>query len=369
MTETGEKKLRILLVSWLTLVALAYAVAAYSMVVSLSTNKHEAAARHLARIDSKNTEKGRTKVDSRAAEAVSESARTTVETGIYIDRIPRLSMRDTSWMVDFYIWFRWNDERVSPGESFHIVDGEIAAKHLESKFEEAGHHYELYHVEAEVTKFFDVSRFPRDDHLLTLRIEDTAHQVHTVTYTPDEDCSEISSRVKIPGYVIYETSLTEKKHSYKTRRGDPRLPPGYKATFSQLIFGIWIKRPGWALYIKMFLGTFASVAICLLAFFISPAHISPRFSVGVGAFFASVASTYVVSRLIPQSGLIGLTDFVTGVSLVTNLLTLLTSTISARLHADPENRILRQRFDTAALAVFLLGYVSLNVAVAAAASF
>ena len=368
MAETGEKKLRILLVSWLTVVALTYAVGAYFMVASLSANKQEAEARHQARINPGNEESSRTKVDSRVLATVSEGKQIAVETGIYIDRIPRLSMRETSWTIDFYIWFRWTDGQVTPGESFQIVDGEIFRRRLEAKFDDGGRHYELYRVEAKLSKFFDVSRFPRDDHLLTLRIEDAGHPVHMMKYVPDTEGSEISSRVKIPGYVIHGVEVVEKKHSYKTRRGDPRLPSDFKATFSQLIYGIWIKRPGWALYCKMFLGTFASVAICLLAFLISPANKGPRFGVGVGAFFASVASTYVISRLIPQSGLIGLTDFVTGTSLVTVFLTLLTSTMSVGLFARTEYRGLCQRFDLAALTVFLLGYLSLNVAVAIAAS-
>ena len=78
----------------------------------------------------------------------------------------------------------------------------------------------------------------RDDHLLTLRIEDAAHEIHTQIYIPDQDGSALSSRVKIPGYAIKRTDIVEKKHSYKTRRGDPRFANDDQATYSQLIYGI-----------------------------------------------------------------------------------------------------------------------------------
>lgn len=105
-----------------------------------------------------------------------------------------------------------------------------------------GSHYELYRITAEITKFFNIGRYPHDDHLMTILIEDTRRQRYDLRYKPDPAGSEISSRVKIPGYEIYSKQLIEKGHSYKTRRGDPKLPDSYKSTYSQLVFGIGIKR-------------------------------------------------------------------------------------------------------------------------------
>ena len=78
-------------------------------------------------------------------------------------------------------------------------------------------HYELYRITAEITKFFNISRYPRDDHLMTILIEDTKRQFFDLNFVPDISGSAISSRAKIPGYKIYATSVVEKGHSYKTR--------------------------------------------------------------------------------------------------------------------------------------------------------
>lgn len=368
MSDTREGRLRILIVGWLVLVAVAYGTAASVMVGSLEASKEEAAVRHAARLNTGNAEPDRTKAETRRLEGATEVRKVQVETGLYIDRIPHLSTRDISWSVDFYIWFRWKDGNIDPGKTFKIVDGQITRKNLEAEYEDVDGHYALYRVEAEITKFFNITRYPRDDHLMTIRIEDAAHQSHQLRYVPDVAGSDLSSRVKIPEYAIHRTALVEKKHSYKTRRGDPRLPENYKATYSQLIYGIGIMRPGWALYVKMFLGIFASVGICLLAFLINPSHNSPRFGVGVGAFFASIAATYVISRQIPQTSIIGLTDFVTGTSLVTIFLTLLTSAMSLGIHHQMKLPGVSRNFDLAALAVFLVGYAALNVVIANAAS-
>lgn len=93
---------------------------------------------------------------------------------------------------------------------------------------------------------------------------------------PDSSGSEISSRVKIPGYKVFSHRLIEKSHSYKTRRGNLLLPEDYKETYSQLTFGIGIKRASWGLYIKMFVGIFSAVCLSLLAFFCQPGSYQPK---------------------------------------------------------------------------------------------
>lgn len=357
-----------MLVLWLIVVASGYASATLLMADKLQASKLSAEREHRARLDPTTDETGRTEIDNSVLEQVQLVNQIPVEAGIYVDRIPKLSMPDTIWTVDFYLWFRWWDENIHPGEDFQVVNGEIIKKELQAEIVLDGTHYVLYRVVANISKFFNVSRFPRDDHLLALRIEHARHHIGEMIFVPDVPGSAISSRVEIPGYEIYDSAIVQKPHSYKSTRGDPRLAGDHKATYSQLVYGISIKEPGWSLYIKMFLGTFASVAICLLSFLIGPTQTGPRFSVCIGAFFAAIASNYVVSRLIPKSATVGLTDFVTGTSLVTIFLIVLTSTMSLKLLENPANARLQRNFDLSALAVFMIGYLTLNIVIAQAAS-
>ena len=216
----------------------------------------------------------------------------TVTVGVYVERIVDVSTRNNLWVVDFYIWFRWYDKGSHPGKDFQVIDGEIVKRDLVKGPPEEnsqpvdgksaqreqqitptnGRKYALYRVQARITKFFNLSRFPWDDHLLVIRIEDSKHQHDEVQYVADEAHSSLSSRVEIPGYEIDRTkevfprakNVVVKPHSYKTTRGDPTLQEGSKATHSQFIYGIWIYRAGWGFYFKMFQGLFAAVAIALL---------------------------------------------------------------------------------------------------------
>jgi hypothetical protein len=222
-------------------------------------------------------------------------------------------------------------------------------------------------VTAKITKNFNVTRFPVDDHLMTLNIEDTANQSYELAYEPDAIGSAASSRVVVPGYMVYKTGLVVRPHSYKAPRGDLSLPEDFRGTYSQLIMGVWITRPGLGFFVKMFLGVYVAVAIALLVFFIKPTDVDPRFGLGVGALFAAIANSYITSTYLPDTGVLTLTDMVNSVAIMTIFLTLLQSTISLYIFDIQGNESLSRRFDHISFAVFLVGYVAINVAVPLAA--
>jgi hypothetical protein len=175
-----------------------------------------------------------------------------VRVGVYADRVSELSIKETGWTVDFYIWFLWKNKELNPGENFQVVEGEIETREKDAEATlPDGTFYALYRVKARMTKFFTLTRFPADDHLLTIRIEDRALPIERLYYVGDKENSAISSRVKLPGYEGYQTSVVVQPHSYKTTRGDPRLKSG-QTTFSQFIFGVWMKREGLGFYLKLF---------------------------------------------------------------------------------------------------------------------
>jgi hypothetical protein len=128
-----------------------------------------------------------------------------------------------------------------------------------------------------------------------------------------------------------------------------------------------MERPDWGLYFKMFQGLFASVSIAIVAFIFGPMS-SDRISLGIGAFFASVASSYINLHELPGVGLVTMTDIANGMGMMTILLTLLGSIISARLAKNPSQYAIAVKLDHASLLIFLIGYLSANIALALSAS-
>lgn len=353
------------LIAWSAALILLGGGAGVAAVARVYRHKQHTVALHRTRMDPVATEAGKTQADTTAVPRAKEAVK--VRVGLYVDRIVELSIKDSTWTVDFYLWFNWTGDGLTPGETFQVVNGQIESKEKLDEITNGAEHYSLYRVVAKITKMFDAARFPTDDHLLTIHIEDKARQFQDLLLVPDTENSNISSRVNVPGYEVSGTAMVSKPHSYKTTRGDPRLPAGFKATYSQFVFGIAIRRPDFGFFIKLFVALFIAVAIAMLAFFIKPTDVDPRFGLGVGGLFAAIANSYVTSSLVPDTGVLTLADMVNQVAIVTILLTLLESTISLYILERLGDEPLSRRFDRVSAVLFAVGYAGISLALPLAA--
>jgi hypothetical protein len=345
--------------AWSAFLVVLFASIGLYLVQLVRVNRVAAAQRHAVRMDPAGDEPGVTAAD-RALPA--DARPTDVFAGVYVDRILSLSVKDVSWTVEFYIWFRWRGEALKTCEGFQLVDGTAESQDLEDDEVIDGEHYQRFRVVAKITKFFDVTRFPCDDHLLTIAVEHPGHLRRELRFVGDEANSSVSSRVNVPSYRLGPPTIIEKPHSYKTTRGDPRLPPGTASTYSQLRMGIHIERNGWGLFFKMFQSLYVAVVLALLAFFIRPTEVDPRFGLGVGALFAAVANAYVISTLVPDTGELALADIINGIGIGVILLSVIQSTISLHLFSIRGEEALSRTFDRVSFFVILPCYLLLNIA-------
>jgi hypothetical protein len=341
---------------WAIMLVVLFAVGALVTAGAVYKNKLAAIERHSERMNP-DVGEGGTKPPSTSLPAGANPVRA----GIYVDRIIDLSVKEASWTVDFYLWFRWNGTAVDPGEKIQIVDGTIESKEKADEHTSGDERYVLYRVVAKITKFFDVSRFPRDDHILTINIESPASERQELLFVADKESSGVSSRVRMAGYSTYRQAILEKPHAYRSTHGDPRLAPGTEKVQSQLRMGIWIQRQGSGFYFKMFVALFVAVGVALIAFFIKPTDVDPRFGLGVGALGVAIVNTYVTSTLVPDTGVMTLADIVNHIGLVTIFLSLMQSAISLYLYERKGKKTLSRLFDRVSFVIFLAGYSVINL--------
>jgi len=346
--KSDDKKSIAGLCLWSIFLILFYLSAAIIISNKIECFKEEAEKRHNARTNTEQTDN------------VNHPEASDVSVGMYLERIAELSTKNTSWTVDFYIWFRWLDTTLNPGSTFQIVDGEILTCDTIDTFTKNNEHYAQYRVVAQITKFFDVTRYPRDNHLLTISIEDKKNSIEQLRYIPDSVDSFISSRVIIPGYEIGKPALKTKSHSYKTNFGYSRIKSIEKAIYNQAIFSVEIYRPDWGLYFKMFQALFASVGIAFLVFLMDPAG-EGRIGLGIGAFFAAVASSCFSTSELPGIGILTMSDMINILGMVTILLSVLSSIIAMHVAKNPQNVMIARLYDIISLPLFIAGYTTANI--------
>jgi hypothetical protein len=296
-----------------------------------------------------------------AIEPTDDATRVTV--GIYLERIARFEIPESSWTAVLDIWFEWEGDRFDPAERLVAVDGSIEDLDLLREHHEGARHFVCYSAEIQFTRAFCVTRFPLDDHLLLVGFENAEFDRRQLLFVPDAVNSVSSSRVAVPGYRVTSLRAIEKPHSYKNNRGVPNAEPGRPTTFSQARFGLELRRDGWGLFLKMFQALFVAVAIAILPFFIRPTDLDPRFGLGVGALFAAVANAYLIISYVPNTVEFTLADMVNLVGIVTILITLVESTVSLWMWQAWNRQDLSRQLDRMLFLAVLIGYVAANAAI------
>jgi hypothetical protein len=287
----------------------------------------------------------------------SELGKIPVEVGISIEKISDFSIKNVAWNADFYVWFRWqqpvNDPPFDPGESFQVVTGTIQSKQKILDIVTGDQHYVLYRVSASINYPFNVARYPMDDHLLSMFIQDPVHS--QIQYVADKANSRVDPSIRIPGYQIANTIMGAKTVSENTTFGNPSGPN----TFAQFGYGIFIYRQGYGFYLKLFQALFAAVGVALLSGFFK-AHEEIRIELLVGGFFAAVANSYITSTYLPDTGTMTLLDQINLIGLATIFICLIQTVISSRFTVKGDEKF-SSRFDRASFPIIAFIYIALNI--------
>jgi hypothetical protein len=343
---------------WKLGITATYILIAILVVYVVQGEKEIANRNHVLRMTPNAVEPGKTPPDP----LPTNSDFTTVHVGIYLDGIENFSIRDSYWTPTFYIWFRWQGNKgLDPGKNFRLVDGKIEKKDLQDKYTAPdGTHYEVYKVVARVTKFFNTTRIPLDDHMLNIYIEDSANDVKKMRYEADS-AADISSRVKVSGYDITGFKTVVKPHTYKTTYGDPRMKEGKHTTFSEYNYGVSVKRNGIGVYMKLFIGLYAGVLLTFCSFFIRPSETAPRYGFPSASYFGVVANAYMTHSLLPSSGQFGLADLVTAIGLFTITFCVIASLISVYYYLRKKEEDFSRQLDRVSLKYIGLGFIAVNI--------
>ena len=298
----------------------------------------------------------------------------TVVSGIYLERVMEFDMVKSYWSYEYYVWFRWNPRKVPFLEikdrqprpvtkntaPFKIINGDIVdismeSFHVDDSLTDA---YVLYFIKGTATQFFNVSTFPLDRHILLIQMEHNVLDAGKVYFAADTANTNVSSRVAVAGYNRDNGRILSKLHTYRSTLGDPMKPKGYNNSFSQLRFGLNIKRNNITIYLKLFASLYIAVLVAFLSFFASEI---PRVTIIVGSLYTTVASLYLLTSKIPVTDVLSVGELVNSISLVTIFFIAANETIGKFLVKD--NKPLFQLNQWVTLFITLAFYLLFNITI------
>lgn len=290
------------------------------------------------------------------------ASHTEVQTGAYILRLSKVSPRDGTFDVDMWLWFRWSGADVRPDQTFEIANGVITSRSEAQIEDDGGVNYATVRVQATIFHEYDVSRFPLDDHLITIQLEDAELNNTQLSYVVDEGIA-LDPSVSVAGWDVALQPTAVEAHVYDTNYG-LRSAADAGGTYSRLTLAVALERTSYGTLFKSFWITALAVLLGLLAFLIKADDLDARFGMGVGSIFAASASAFVISDSLPPTTAITLAEQINLIAVGVIFTSVFISIWSLRLRYN-DNEEGSLRLDRIAMWSLGILYIALNALVMA----
>ncbi|MFO0692228.1 MAG: hypothetical protein U0230_01610 [Polyangiales bacterium] len=290
---------------------------------------------------------------------VQEDILTEVQVGTYVNRLREIDLKNGTFEVDFWIWFRWRGTEVRPDQSFEVVNGRIEDRTEGEILDDQGFNYASSRVRATIFHVFDAARFPYDEHTIELRIEDKENEDHRIRYVPDVASAGIDPEVDLAEWNVVTLRPVVASFTYHSNYGFRSLGTS-ESKYSRYRHPLHLTRAGRGKLFKLFWVSYLAVLLALLALRVRVTDLDARFGLGVGSIFAATANTYVLGDVLPDSDRITLAEQVNLLAVVAIFASLFVSVASLRLtYAGREEA--SEKLDRHALVVFSVLYLAANL--------
>ena len=262
--------------------------------------------------------------------------------GAYVNGIRSIDFKAGTVELDLFVWFRTKGEK-NILDSFETMNGSIGEKSSIVKKKIGDENYYSMRIIVKAFENYELFKFPLDNQNLKLFIEDADEGSESLTFMPDDPNTKVGESVTLPGWKIGNVKITVNPNMYETNYGDPSLGVD-NSSFSRATLNIPIGRIGIGYFFKLFSTVFLSAFVTFLCFHIKPEHNEARFAVGVGGLFAVVASSFVLSSLLPESHLITMGEALLMITMGAIFVVLLESVLSLELW-EHDKRALALKLD------------------------
>jgi hypothetical protein len=286
------------------------------------------------------------------------TSHTDVTVGAYVMRISNVSAQNGTFDVDMWLWFRWTGSDVRPDQSFELVNGVISSRSEAQLQDDEGVNYSTIRVQATMFHDFDVRRFPLDNHIITLDLEDSNYDNAQLTYKVDQGIA-LDPAVKVSGWKVTMKPTTEATHVYNTDYG-LRSAGANASKYSRLTFAVALDRTSYGPLFKSFWISALAVLLGLLALLIKADDLDARFGMGVGSIFAASANAFVITGQLPPTTAVTLAEQINLIAVGIIFVSVFVSIFSLRLY-NAENHQGSKRLDINAMWTLGTIYIVLNL--------
>lgn len=272
-----------------------------------------------------------------------------VKIGIVLNDIYNFKLNDDKYSTDFYIWYRWSNDKYKPYETMELINGDIVSKHIV----EQSKGYMLQRIKATIREDFNGGAFPLDAHRFKIIFEDSFDTRDGMQIVIDTNNSILDLNTKLQGYDIKEFSIVKSERKYNTNFGAPNTHQD--VSYNRFEINVDISRSNASSFVRTFWVYFISILVASVAFLIRPDN-TARFSLAIGAIFAAATNNIIIKNLIPEEANWTLADKIGFLTLFSIFMTIVLSAISLRLYYNQKQAV-SKKLDKISFVAMLCFYI------------
>jgi len=225
--------------------------------------------------------------------------------GAHINDIQQLDFKTNNYVIDLYVWFRWQSPDADPSKTMEFMNRFASDDNLREELTETpdelpdGRRYSIIRYQGLFSTKFQLAEFPFDTQSLTVVMEDTLEGSATQIYVPDgKSPVKVNPIITLPGFSMGTPTMHISKYTYATDFGDPTVPKA--EPYSRVTVSIPLARPVVAMSIKTFVPIILIVACALFVYFVRPIYVEGRIGLGITALLTLVAIQLTATSSLPD---------------------------------------------------------------------
>lgn len=298
-------------------------------------------------------------MDKPLAAPVDDGGPRKVYVGAYAFQVPEMDLAGSTFMLDFWVWFRWHGADIDPSTSFEfsgLYEGWDVLKQPvyvdddgNAKPDDLGNgwYYQVVRYQSRFSASFDVRDYPFDKQRLVMTIEDNERVIDEMVYVVDAGSDLVDPNFGIVGWLVEKVTAEVSVREYGTNWGDPRRGPG-EDKYSRFTYTVHLKRPVLGYLAITVIPIALVMLITLVVFLVHPKYFEGRLGLAVTTLISAVALQLTAAGNLPSTGYVLMLDHIYNLAYFTILIALVESVVSVRLF-DQEKVAASRKLDRVAL--------------------
>lgn len=286
-----------------------------------------------------------------------------IQTGVYIERLDSVDIKNSKYTVTFRCWFNWEGhDELDMEDGFQVYEGTIKSIKKKAEHRDGGSNYQLFEVTADISKEFSTRRFPLGSYQLRLYLQPKA-DISQIVFSPDVDNSDVNTKLNATGFKLdrKETGL------FIYRRRADADGAYYKGSgnesYSEVMTVLELNRDSIGLYMKCIIALIGTAIWALLALFLCSHHQRDSLGMMPAILIGTVTNLMIGANLVPDALHTGLLEFINIWGIYTVLLAATLIVVINRICAKQQDKAFAALFGKtvfyAVLVTTLIGHLVL----------